>query len=304
VNEKENKIMDKLARFLRLASVVVAAAAFAAPSLAAQAQPEMIPPKVLVVYLGHIAPGKAMAAEKATVAIRDLFARAKWPTYWLTVLGVTGAERIAVYVGYPSFADWEKDNAAVEHDAKFAAALHREGAEWSAQMKESETIALKYVPELSYHPNVPVKGARYFTIDVVHVRLDKGHEFTEAEKMRIAAHVKAGINEHWAAYEVVAGQPEGTYVFFSPQASLAEWDKAEELHGKAYREAFGGEDNWKKFIGTLEASVKGVEMNLSAIDPRASYVSEDWIKTDPEFWAPKHAAPAAARKMAKKPAKK
>jgi hypothetical protein len=32
-----------------------------------------------------------------------------------------------------------------------------------------------------------------------------------------------------------------------------------------------------------------------------SYVSEDWIKADPEFWKPKPAA-AAAAKPAKKPA--
>jgi hypothetical protein len=302
VKHKENKIMKKLVRFLRFAALAVTVAVFAAPSLAAQMQPEMTPPKVLVVYLGHIAPGKAMAAERATIAIRDLFARAKWPTYSLAVQGVTGVERIAVYVGYPSFAAWEKDHAALEHDAKLIGELEREGAAWSASMKDTATIVLKYVPELSYQSNVPVKGVRYFTVDVVHVRFGEGHEFAEAEKMSVAAHAKAKIDEHWAAYEVVAGVPEGTYVFFSPQASLAEWDQAEEVHGKAYRDAFGSEDNWKKFIGTLKSSVKGVEMNLSAINPRASYVPEDWVKADPEFWAPRHMAPM--RKMEKKPAKK
>jgi hypothetical protein len=294
--------MNKLVRFLRFAALAVAVAAFAAPSLAAQMQPEMTPPKVLIVYFGHIAPGKAVAAERATIAIRDLFARAKWPTYSLAVQGITGEERIVVHVGYPSFAAWEKDMAAVEHDAKLAPALEREGAAWSLQMKQTQTMVLKYVPELSYRPNVPVKGVRYLNVDVVHVRLGEGHEFSEAEKMSVAAHAKAKIDEHWAAYEVVAGAPEGTYVFFSPQASLAQWDEAEEMHGKAYRAAFGSEDKWKKFIGMLKSSVKSVAMNANAIDPRASNVPEDWVKADPEFWAPKHVAPA--RRMEKKPAKK
>jgi len=303
VNKKEKKIMNKLARVLRLAAVAVVALAFAAPSLWAQMPAEMSPPKVLVVYFGHIAQGKEMAAEKATIGIRNLFAGAKWPTHSLTTTGVTGEDRLAVYLGYNSFADWEKDNNAIEHNAKLIAALERLGAEWSAAMKDSATYVLKYEPDLSYQPNVPVKGIRYFTIEVVHVGLGKGHDFEAAVKMSIAAHAKAKINEHWAAFEVVAGAPEGTYVYFTPTASLAEWDTVEEMHGKAYREAFGGEDNWKKFIEAIHGSIKDVEMNLSAIDPLASYVPEEWVKADPEFWAPKMPAMPAPAKAAKKPAK-
>jgi hypothetical protein len=32
-----------------------------------------------------------------------------------------------------------------------------------------------------------------------------------------------------------------------------------------------------------------------------SYVSDDWIKADPDFWMPKAGAPAASKKMEEKP---
>jgi hypothetical protein len=295
--------MSRLGRYPWFAVAAAALVAFAAPPIGAQAQPEMSPPNVLVVYLGHPAAGKGMAAEKATVAIRNLFAEAKWPTHSLTVLGATGAARIVVHIGYNSFADWEKDAMAVDHSAKLAAPLERAENEWEAQMKDSQSLVLKYEPELSYRPNLPVKGIRYFTVELVHVRLAKMHDFAEAEKMSVAAHAKAKIDEHWAAYQVIAGAPEGEYVFFVPQATLADWDLEEQRHGKAYHEAFGGEENWKKFIGVIESSVKSVETELNVIDPEASYVSEDWVKADPEFWAPKHAAGPAARRGGRKPAK-
>ncbi len=295
--------MPRLGKFLRIVVVAAFLAAVAAPPLGAQAQPQMAPPKVLVGYVGHVAPGKGIAARKAAAAIRELFAGAKWPTHWLTLESVTGPEQVSEWVGYKSFAAWENDETSIQRDPRLAAGLERVGNEWTAQMKDSATYVLKCVPELSYQPIVPVKGIHYFSVDVVHVRLGKQHHFAEAEKMSVAAHGKANINEHWAAYEVVAGAPEGLYVFFSPEASLADWDQAEENHGKAYRDAFGGEENWKKFIGLLEGSVKSVEMNMSVIDPAASYVPEDWVKADPEFWAPRHTAAPAVRKGAKKPAK-
>jgi hypothetical protein len=295
--------MSRLGRFLRLAAVAVILAVLAGPSLSAQAPPEMTPPKVLVAYIGDVAPGKGAAAGKAGVAIRDLFAGAKWPTHWIALDSVTGPERVSVWVGYNSFADWGNEEKSLEREPKLAAGLARVSSEWSAQMKATETVVLKHEPELSYQPNVPLEGIRLFTVDVVHVRLGKGHEFVEAEKMSVAAHAKAKVDEHWAAYQVVAGVPEGLYVFFSPQTSLAEWDRAEQNHGKAYRDAFGGEENWKKFLGMLDASVKSVTMDLTAIDPAASHAPEDWVKADPEFWAPKHAGAPAAGKGARKPAK-
>src|SRR5260370_20891870 len=62
-----------------------------------------------------------------------------------------------------------------------------------------------------------------------------------------------------------------------------------------------GEDGMKKLNELTAATIDSSETNLFMFNPRMSYVLEDWIKADPEFWKPKPAA-AAAAKPAKKPA--
>jgi hypothetical protein len=42
-------------------------------------------------------------------------------------------------------------------------------------------------------------------------------------------------------------------------------------------------------------AIESNESNLFMFNPKMSYVSDDWVKADPEFWKPK-AAPAAAPK--------
>jgi hypothetical protein len=41
------------------------------------------------------------------------------------------------------------------------------------------------------------------------------------------------------------------------------------------------------------AAIDADRYELYSVNPAQSYVSEDWIKADPEFWKPKPAAAAA-----------
>ena len=66
-----------------------------------------------------------------------------------------------------------------------------------------------------------------------------------------------------------------------------------------------GEDGMKKLSALSAAAIESSETNLFAINPKMSYVGEDMVKADPEFWRPKASAPAAgAKKAGEKPAAK
>jgi hypothetical protein len=92
----------------------------------------------------------------------------------------------------------------------------------------------------------------------------------------------------------------GVYIVFTPMKSLAEVD-GEIADGKKFEEAMGA-DGMKK-IGELSAScLQSSETNLFSFNPKLSYASDDWIKSDPTFWKPKPAAPAPAKKPEAKPA--
>jgi hypothetical protein len=59
----------------------------------------------------------------------------------------------------------------------------------------------------------------------------------------------------------------------------------------------------KKLNELSAAAIESSQTNLFAFNPRMSYVSDDWVKADPEFWKPKAApGPAASKKPADKPA--
>src|SRR5690349_10526000 len=68
------------------------------------------PPKVLQVIREFTKPGRAGAIhEKSESAFVQAFARAKWPTHYIAATSLSGKNRTLFFVGYDSFAAWEKD---------------------------------------------------------------------------------------------------------------------------------------------------------------------------------------------------
>ena len=67
-----------------------------------------------------------------------------------------------------------------------------------------------------------------------------------------------------------------------------------------------GEDGMKKLRELTAATVESSQTNLFSFNPRMSYVGEDFIKADPDFWKPKpaHAAAAGSKKEEKPETKK
>ena len=271
----------------------------------AQEKPPMGPPKVLTIYREVIKPGKGQAHEKVESNWAKLFAKANLGTHYIGATAMSGEPRAVFFAGFDSFEAWEKAEQAFEkldpaikaEDAKFA-------EEDGALLEGTRGVVAVYRPELSYRPGVEIGKMRYFAIEADHVRPGHGHDYEEAIKTVIAAHEKANINEHWAAFEVVAGAPDGTIIYFSPMKSLAEWDILEATHDKAFREAMG-EEGLKKLREVFGAGLESEETNLLAFSPKMSYVSKETAAQDPGFWSPKpEAKPAAAKKEGAKPAAK
>src|SRR5437667_768010 len=119
---------------------------------AAQAKSDgvMPPPKVLVVFREFLKPGKGGAPhEKAESAFVQAFARAKWPTHYLTVTSVTGKPRALFLTGYDSFDAWEKDVKAVEKNSALSATLDRAAIADGDLLSDADASALVYSEEYS-----------------------------------------------------------------------------------------------------------------------------------------------------------
>jgi hypothetical protein len=83
-------------------------------------------------------------------------------------------------------------------------------------------------------------------------------------------------------YWVLAGEPMDTYLVFLPMRSLAEVDESAAKHGKAYEDAI--RDGDKRMRELESVAIESSEITIYGVNPRTSYVPEEWKKMDPNFW--------------------
>lgn len=264
----------------------------------AQAQQAMLtPPKVLVITREVLKPGKGAVHEKWEAGWPRAFAKAKWPTTYLAVASMTGENRALYMTGYESMAAWEADFKAIEKNAALSAELAVLSEKDGDYLTELRTTAFNFRADLSYRPDSALAGTRYFLIVSLMVKPGHGDHFNEIRKIVRQAHEKANLDEHYAVYEAAAGSPGGLRLIFIPMKTLAEADQAPERHGKAYQDALG-EEGRKKADEFQAQGLESAESQLFAFSPKMSYVSKEWIDTEPDFWAPKPAKAAAKKEAA------
>jgi len=261
----------------------------------------LTPPKILTITREVVKTGKSAAHEKWEQGFPKAYAKAKWPTHYLAMTAITGENRVLFMSAYDSMAAWEADALAQNRNAELSATNETLGTKDGEFLTESKTAVFKFMPELSYQPEVPLAGVRGFVLEAQVVKLGHGRHYEEIRKMVKAAHEKAGVNEHYSVYHVSAGAPSGLYLIFFPMKGLAEIDQSEAAHGQAYKDAVGDEGR-NKLTDFAKEGLESSETELFVFSPKMSYVSKEWVDTDPEFWAPKPAPaakPAAEKKEAK-----
>jgi hypothetical protein len=257
------------------------------------------PPKVLSIFREFLKPGKAGSPhEKAESAFVQAFARAKWPTHYLTVTSITGKPRALFLTGYDSFEAWEKDLKAVEKNSALSASLDKSVIADGDLLSDADASALVYSEEYSLRAPVDIPHMRYFEISLFQLRPGHRKEWDEAVKLVMKAYDKIP-DAHWATYELMYGQQGQAFVIFTPLKSAAEIDRSFDQN-KQFMTAMG-EDGMKRLSELESAAVESRQTNLFAFSPKMSYVPDEWVKADPEFWKPKPMG-AMSSKSAEKPA--
>jgi hypothetical protein len=254
--------------------------------VAAQDNPEATtpPPKVLVIFREFVKPGKTGAThERSESAFVQAFTRAKWPTHYFAMDSLSGKPRSLFITGYDSFDAWEKDNAATQKNTAFAAMLDRAALADGELLSDADAGVFTYNEEYSLRGPVDIPHMRYFEISQFQVRQGHSKDWDDLVKMVIAAYQKIP-SAHWATFERAYGSG-SSYIVITPMKSGAEIDQ-EADQDKQFMAAMG-EDGMKR-LGELEAAaIESRQTNLFTFNPRMSYVSDDWIKADPDFWKPK-----------------
>jgi hypothetical protein len=271
-------------------------------SLAA-AQATMSLPKVLQITREYTKPYKGGAAhDKTESAFVEANRRAKFPAYYVASNSLSGKARALYLTQYDSFETWGKDNDLVDKNKVLAAEFERAGIADGELLESVDSSVFTRDEDLSYKAHADISHARYMEVEVFHVRLGHGDDWRKLGKMVKDAHDKAGTSAHWAMFDAAYGADDGTYLLLSAHNSMADIDTGY-AEDKKFRDALG-EDGMKELDKLYGETVESSHSELFAINPKQSYVSEDWIKANPDFWKPKAAmAPAAKPATEEKKAK-
>jgi hypothetical protein len=282
--------MKRISPFLLGLSLAVAGSSLAAAQDNASRTSSI--PSILQVTREYTKPYKGGAAHDKTESafVADM-ARAKWPTHYLGMTSLSGKSRALYFTSYDSLEAWEKDNAAIGRNKVLAAELEHDSIMDGELLDEVDQGVFRFSEEQSLNPIADLSHQRFMEISAYQVRPGHEKEWHEAVKLVKDGYIKAGTGAHWAMFYQIYGNHGGRYLVLESHKTLAEIDR-DFLNDKQFEEALG-EDGLKRLNSLIEASVESSDHELYQFNPHMSYVSEDWVMADPEFWKPKPAAPAA-----------
>jgi hypothetical protein len=256
----------------------------------AVAQEMPAPPKVLVIQREMLKPGRAGATHlKTESAFVQAMTAAKWPTHYFAAESLSGLSRALFFIGYPSFAAWEKDNQDTAKNATLSAAFDHATLVDGEQLTEYSSGTFLFNEKSSLGANVDIPHMRYFEISQFRVRPGHEKDWDDLVKLYKSSYEKAVPSAKWAVFDSMYGAENGgLHLVFIPMRSLAEVDQSL-LDGKKFEAALG-ESGLKKLGELSAACLESSQTNLFQFNPKMSYPAEEWIKADPEFWKPKMAA--------------
>jgi len=146
------------------------------------------------------------------------------------------------------------------------------------------TMIAIYEPDWSYRPDEAVRllpKARYAGVTIHRIRVGLQADFEELVRLRKATNESVNLNRPDLAYRVVSGAAAGTYLLIAPLVNLRAMDE-----GVVDVPAFAAPvaDARAKAAPKAADLEIGREHLLFRVEPRLSYVSDDFAAVDERFW--------------------
>jgi hypothetical protein len=149
----------------------------------------------------------------------------------------------------------------------------------------SQALIGLYRPGLSFRPAEALRllpKSRYMSVMIFRIRSGAESEFAEFIRLRRATADAVNLDRPDLAYQVMSGAAAGTYVFVSPLETLRTFDDGRNpLPVYAEPIANARRTDGKAIAADIELSR---EQYFLRVDPRASYVADDFVAPNPKFW--------------------
>jgi hypothetical protein len=276
-------------------TLIAAALAACAPLAFAQSAPSNEPPAVLQITREAIKEGKGAAHRRVEQDYANTFRKNKFPFHYLGLSAESGPNEALFLAAFPNFAAVEEGDT-LSQKSPLKNDLELVEARDGELRAESRTLTAVFRKDLSYMPAnpLPVGKFRYMMIDNYRVRLGQNEGFMAGAKMLLDGYRKANIDASIICYQVIAGAPNGVYLFLIPMNSLKEMDAAR-ANDKALQNAVG-EDALKRLTKGEGEVFQNMESTLYSVTPSMSYVTKEDEDADASFWRPKVTAARLASK--------
>ena len=197
---------------------------------------------------------------------------------------VTGMPETWLMEGHQSFAGVEDLDKAIGALAPASTTNEYSGASPEDLLPSGRTLIAIYRPDWSYRPDQAIRmfpAARYFHVSIYRIKPGGEADFGEFVRLRRSGMDKANLDRPDLAYQVISGMPSGTYVFLAPLSSLRTLDDALAKTPLYFETVGAAEARGRKTSPDAEI---GREHLLFRVDPRISYVSDDFAAAFPAFW--------------------
>jgi hypothetical protein len=261
------------------------------------------PPNILMIETDNIKPYNTTPYDKVAADYVSAARKANLPGSVIAMEAMSGANRAQYLFAYDSFDDIQQQEDITMKNASVTAAFaHLDNLE-APYVTEVHNVIWHYRDDLSNNAAAAdIPHCRYWETITFHIKPGYDEKFEATAKMYRDAYAKFGVSISWAVFESEMGATD-TYIVILPMKSLKEEDDSL-VRQKTLMGAFG-DDGMHKLEETARDAYASVDDTLWEVNPKTSYVPKEMIAANPDFWAPKPAAPMAKDKtMPMKPAAK
>jgi hypothetical protein len=273
---------------MRISTRLLALSVFGVCCLYAQPAP------VLQIIRETVKEGKGAAHAKTEMEYVRAFRKANFPAHYVALAAMSGGADVLFVGPYESFTQAEQLQKESEKEP-LKSEIEMADAHDGALREPSRTMWAVYRPDMSYRADDWEAGkTRFVSVATYRTRPGKESDMRRGAAEIIEAYKKSELPVRFLCYQVIAGAPSGTYLFFEPMESLKPFDEMP-TRQKAFREAMG-EENFNKLMSGANDMFVYMDNNIYSVNPKMSYVSSKTESSDPAFWRPKTAAPAAKPK--------
>jgi hypothetical protein len=251
----------------------------------ASSQPAGAPPKIMNIVYQNLIPGREGAYAGLLAKIARYYNRANIPVYWIESSSITGDTRSMSLNFFDTFADMDMTVEALNNAMDAHPDLVTMQEDLLANTSHVTNSFAVRRDDVGYHAaSIDLSKARILRVATVIVRQGYETEFADAMKSLAAAYEKLNADAPWVLYQVNAGAPSTTFVFFMPMRSMQEMDDYI-ARSKSLSAAEGPAVEARMQEAARNAYLSW-DSELFFIGPQQSHVPTAFAAGDPGFWIP------------------